>query len=163
MMGGLSAAAQREWESFGRRWLSPLVAILLRSVLDPALAFDLGTEALAATCLTECDAPPAGAAGFAELVQLAERILAVAADRHCVPGLERRRHGQLAPHRLTVEQQHEVMRLAEQHLELPEAARAAAEAFARTAPPPVRLRQIRPSGLVESEPLPDHERRPHGA
>ena len=54
------------------------------------------------------------------------------------------------------------MALAEEPIELPITAAAAADALARMAPPPHVLAGLRLSGLVEAEPLPDHERDPHG-
>jgi hypothetical protein len=54
------------------------------------------------------------------------------------------------------------MALAEEHIELPASARAAADALARTAPPPHVMTELRLSGLIEAEPLTDHERDRHG-
>jgi hypothetical protein len=64
--------------------------------------------------------------------------------------------------RLSVAQQRQITALAEEHIELPVSARNAADALARMAPPPHVLAELRLSGLVEADPLPDHERDPHG-
>ena len=160
-MGELSAETKANWESFGRRWLSMLVAILLRTVHDPALALDLATETLAAAG-TRWEEPPAGERGLVDVIGLAAGILARAVERRRVPATERRRYG-LAPYRLTVDQQRELVALSEHPLDLPAEARQAAEALARGAPPPSALRELRRSDLVEADPLPDHERSPDGA
>lgn len=67
----------------------------------------------------------------------------------------------MAPHMLTLADQQEIARFAEAHLELSPAAREAAEALARTAPPRHLLRKIRLSGLLDAQALPDHERDRH--
>jgi hypothetical protein len=160
-MGGLSAETDANWESFGVRWLSTLVAIVLRTVRDPAVALDLATETLAAA-RTLWDDPSAGERGLVDVIGLAARILARAVERGRVPATERRRYG-LAPYRLTLDQQRELVALSEHPLDLAAEPRQAAEALARSAPPPSALRELRCSDLVEADPLPDHERRPDGA
>jgi len=162
MMGESSAESDEGWTILGRRWLSSLVAIFLRTTRDPALAFDLATETLAAA-RTEWDEPRDSDDSMIVLLQLGEHVLAVAAEHQRVPALERRRHRQATRLHLTVEQQQAVMRLAEENLDLPAAVRAAADAFARSAPPPTAIGQIRLSGLVEAEPLRGHARWPHDA
>jgi hypothetical protein len=162
MMGESSAESHEGWTILGRRWLASLVAIFLRTTRDPALAFDLATETLA-TARTERDEPPDRDDGIIALLQLGAQVLAVAAEHQTVPAVERRRHRQATPLHLTVAEQQAVMRLAEENLDLPPIAQAAADAFARSAPPPTAIRQIRLSGLVEAEPLPDHARWPHDA
>lgn len=156
MVGGLSPAAESEWEHFGRRWLPTLVAIIVRTVHDAALAFDISTETLAAAS-TEWARPIVGDDGLVELLALAARTLDVAADRQSVPALERRRHRRSQPHRLTIDEQQAALRLAEAPLDLPPAAQAAVESFAQQAPPPWAVRRIRLSGLVEAEPLPHND------
>ena len=159
-MGELSAETPASWDSFGRRWLSTLVAIVLRTVHDPALALDLTTETLAAAG-TRWDEPVAGERGLVDVIGLAADLLGRAVERRRVPATERRRHG-LAPYRLTVEQQRELVALSEHPLDLPAEVREAAEALARGAPPPAALRELRRSDLVEADPLPDHEWSPDG-
>jgi hypothetical protein len=138
------------------------VAIFLRSTGSSALAFDLATETLAAA-RTELEDPVEGDDGIVALLKLGAQVFAAAAERQSVPALERRRHGQSTPLSLTVEDQQEVMRLAEAKLDLSPAAQAAAEALARSAPIPTSLRQIRLSGLIEAEPLAHHDRTTHDA
>lgn len=161
-MGESPSDPDRAWENLGSRWLGPLLALLIRTVHDAALAFDLATEALA-TARTEWDEPNAGEEALVALLGLGARILAAAAERGTVPAVERRRrHHHDAPHHLTIEKQRELARLVEQHLDLSPAAGAAADALARTAPSPPAIRAIRLSGLVDPEPLPAHEHGRHG-
>jgi hypothetical protein len=161
-VGEVSAEARGDWADFGRRWLASVVAIFLRTVRDPALAFDLATETFA-TARTEWAHLASGDSGIVQLLDLAVQVLAAAAERQTAPAIERRRHHQSTPLHLTVEQQQAVMRLADENFDLPPAGQAAADAFARSAPPPTAIRQIRLSGLVEAEALPDHARWPHDA
>lgn len=143
------------YQAFVAQWLAPLVAVLLRAVRDPALAYDLATETLAAGRL-RWESAPSGDAGVEWVLHLAAQMLEIAVQRGRVPTSERRRGQQPRPHRLTVAEQREIMALAEQHVELPPAARDAADALARTAPPPHVLVQLGRSDLVEAEPLRDH-------
>ena len=143
------------YETFVSRWLAPLVAVLLRAVRDAALAYDLATETLAAAHL-RWESAPSGEAGVEWLLRLAAEVLDIAVERERVPATERRRGQQPRPRRLTVGEQQEIMALAEQHIELPSAARDAADALARMAPPPHALAQLDLSDLVEAEPLRDH-------
>lgn len=156
MMGELSPNTEADWESFGRRWLTPLVAILVRTVHEPALAFDVCTETLAAA-RTEWPHPIGGDDALAELLALAARILDAARARESIPALERRRHHRAQPLRLTIDEQRATMKLADAHLDLSPATQAAAEALARDAPPPWAIRNIRLSGLVDADSLPNHE------
>ena len=161
MMGELSAETEANWESFGRRWLSALVAILLRTVHDPAVALDLSSETLAAAA-TRWDEPRMGEPGFLDVIGLAANLLAGAVDRGRVPTTERRRR-KVAPYRLTVAQQRELIALSEHPLELSADVREAVEALARSAPPPYALRELQCSNLIEVDPLPDRERSADGA
>lgn len=142
------------YETFVSKWLAPLVAVLLRAVRDPALAYDLATETLAAAHL-RWEFAPSGDAGVEWVLGLAGQMLDTAVDRGRVPTTERRRGEQPRPRRLTVAEQQEIMALAEQHIELPPAAQGAADALARSAPPPHVLAQLGRSDLVEAEPLVD--------
>jgi hypothetical protein len=153
-MGEVSADRRQDWDEFARLHASPLLLILLRIVHEPALAFDLATETLAAI-QTECDAPPHADQALADLIDCASRQLSRAAATGRVPTVERHRRQEINPHRLTAAQQHELARLAERHLDLPENVRSAADALARSAPPHTVLKQIALSGLVEAERLPD--------
>jgi len=159
-MGEVSADAQEGWESFGRRWMSPLVMIFLRCVRDSALAYDLATETLAAA-RTAWIQPPAGDEGGVGLLQLGARTLTDAAARERVSAVERRRYGNVSAYRLTVEEQRGIARLADAHVELASAVREAADELARTAPSPWSVQQIRLSRLIDAEPLPDDDRSRH--
>ncbi len=160
IMGVAPREAQEGWESFGRRWMSPLVMIFLRCVRDAALAYDLATETLAAA-RTAWTQPPAGDGGGVGLLHLGARTLTDAAARERVSAVERRRYGNVSPHRLTVEEQRGIARLADAHVELGSAVREAADELARSAPAPWSVQQIRLSGLIDAEPLPDRDRDHH--
>ena len=145
---------EADYEAFVSDWLAPLVAVFLRAVRDAALAYDLATETLAAARL-EWQAAPPGEAGVEWVLRLGASVLDATVDRGRVPATERRRGGQPVPRRLTVAEQREITALAEQHIELPDTACDAADALARMAPPPHVLARLRPSDLVETEPLPE--------
>jgi hypothetical protein len=159
---------QAGYETFVSRWLAPLVAVFLRAVRDAALAYDLATETLAAAHL-QWESAPSGEGSVEWVVRLGARVLETAVERGRVPTTERRRGQEPKSRRLTVVEQQEIMALAEQHIELPAAARAAADALARTAPPPHALARLGRSDLVEAEPLRDlptmvdPETRPHSS
>ena len=159
-MGELSDKSVRALEMIAARCFTPLVAVLLRSVRDAPLAYDLATETLA-TARLHLDAAPDHDETLAWLLGLAVGVLDAAVQRGSVPSIERLRGRQPRVQRLTIEQQREIAALAETHTELPESARAIADALARNAPPWHVLRGLRPSGLVEADPLPDHEHRSH--
>jgi hypothetical protein len=149
-------------EMIAARWFTSLVAVLLRSVRDALLAYDLATETLA-TARLHLDAAPDHDETLAWLLQFAVGVLDAAVERGCVPSIERLRGRQPSVQRLTIEQQQEITALAESHVDLPASARAITDALARNAPPWHVLRGLRPSGLVEAEPLPDHEHKGHGS
>ncbi len=150
------------FEPFAGRWLAPLVAVFLRSVRHPALAYDLATETLAAAWL-RWDIAPSGDEAVEWLLRLAAHVLDATVERKRVPSVERRRRHRPTSRRLGVAEQQQITALAEEHIELPVAARDAADALARMAPPPHVLAELRLSGLVEADPLPDHERDRHGS
>ena len=58
-MGAVSDHAGRDYQLFASNWFVPLVAVFLRSVLEPALAYDLATETIAAARL-QWDSAPVG-------------------------------------------------------------------------------------------------------
>lgn len=145
---------QSDYEAFVARWLAPLVAVFLRAVRDAALAYDLATETLAAARLRWDVAPP-GDEAVEWFLGLGTDVLDTAMQRGRVPATERRRGRHATPRWLTVVEQQEIMALAEQHLELPDTARDAADALARMAPPPHVLAELRRSDLVQAEPLSD--------
>jgi hypothetical protein len=142
------------FEELARRWLGTLMAAMLRAVHDPVLAHDLSTEVVAAARY-EWVSLPTDDEALDEFLQIGVRVLADAATTGRVPAVERRRYREPASHRLTAVEQHEIVKLAEQVLDLPLAARATADALTRTAPPPHAIRNLQPSGLVDVEPLAD--------
>lgn len=151
-----------DYEVFVGRWVTQLVAVFLRAVRDPALAYDLTTETLAAAHL-QWEFAPADDDAVAWVLQLAADVLGETMRSGRVPLTERRRRHQPNTRRLSVTEQQEIMALAEERLELPTAARDAADALARMAPPPHALSGLRLSRLVQAEPLPDREKNPYGS
>ncbi len=143
---------ENDYEAFVSRWLAPLVAVFLRAIREPALAYDLATETLAAARL-QWDRVPPGDAAIDPVLAVGMQVLDEAVDRGRVPTTERRRGEQPPPRRLTVAEQQEIAALAEDHIELPQSARDAADALARMAPPPHVLAGLRLSDLVQAEPL----------
>jgi hypothetical protein len=150
------------FEPFAERWFACLVAVLLRSIRHPALAYDLATETLASARL-QWDAAPSGDEAVEWLLRLAAHVLDTTVERRRVPSVERRRGQPPTSRRLSVAEQRQITALAEAHIELPVSAGDAADALARMAPPPHVLTELRMSGLVDADPLPDHEREPHGS
>jgi hypothetical protein len=146
---------------FATRWLAETVAVFLRAVRDPALAYDLATETLAAARLRWSSAPD-GHERVAWLLELGADVLAAAVKRGRVPSIERRREHQPSRRTLTVAEQHELMSLAEARLELPQGAQDTADALARNTPPMHVLRELRRSDLVDAESLPDRALDRHG-
>ncbi|MGI9099007.1 MAG: hypothetical protein ACR2H2_11055 [Solirubrobacteraceae bacterium] len=159
-MAELSDQPTSDFQLFATRWLAEIVAVFLRAVREPALAYDLATESLAAARLRWRSAPD-GPERVAWLLELGAAVLATAVQRGRVPSTERWREQQPAGRTLTVAEQHELMALADARLELPAGAQAAADALARTAPPMHVLRELRRSDLVDAEPLPSARER-HG-
>jgi hypothetical protein len=97
------------------------------------------------------------------LLRLAAHVLDATVERKRVPSVERGRGHRPTSRRLSVAEQRRITALAEEHIELTASARDAANALARMSPPPHVLTELRLSGLVEADPLPDHERHPHGS
>jgi hypothetical protein len=154
-MGELSDQRQTgDYEAFVALWLAPIIAVFLRALGDPVLAYDLATETLAEARLQWEFAPPDDA-GVRWVLRLGANVLDAAVQRGRVPATERRRGQHPPPRRLTVAEQREISALAEEHIELPAAARDAADALARMAPPPHVIAGLRSSDLVQAEPLPD--------
>ncbi len=130
------------------------MALLTRTLRDPALAYDVAAEAFARARL-EWSAAPEDDEAVAWLVELGAGEIEAAAQHGAVRSIERRRGGRTAIRRLTVARQQEITALAEQLIELPAAASDAASALARTAPAPSVLAGLRLSDLVQAAPLPD--------
>jgi DNA-directed RNA polymerase specialized sigma24 family protein len=162
-MGELSAQDPEptRFDSFASRWFEALLAGFLRRTRSPGLAYDLATETLAAAHL-QWQSAPDGDEAAAWLLRIGASVLDATVTRGRVPSTERRRIHQSLARELSVAEQREIAALAEHHIELPAGARDAADTLARMAPPPHILRKLRLSGLVQTAPLPDHERTPNG-
>ncbi len=152
-MGGVPDRPDRGYGAFASRWLTPVVAVFLRATRDPALAYDLATETLAAARI-EWESSPGGEEAVAWVLNLGFDVLAAAVERRRVPSTERRRANDPPPHQLTAAEQQEIMALAEAHIDLPDTARAVSDTLARMAPPRHVLEDLRLSGLVQRERAP---------
>jgi hypothetical protein len=149
----LDPSHDASFEELARRWSSGLIATIVRAVHDPVLAYDVSTEVVAAARY-RWTVIPSEEKVLADLLEIAVSVLSDAAATGRVPAVERRRHREPPSQRLTVADQREIAALAEHVLELPPAAREAAEALVRTAPAPHAIRNLKRSGLVDAEPLP---------
>jgi hypothetical protein len=161
-VGELSAGEHKDLEAFARRWLVVVVVLLVRVVREPALAYDLATEAVASARL-RWESAPEGDDRAGWLLGISAEILDAAVEHGRVPSTERRRGRQVEPYRLSARDQQEIMRLADALVELPASASEGAAAIARSAPAPHRLRELRLSGLVEAEPLGERVTDRHGS
>lgn len=155
--------AHEGWDEFARHHAALLVAVLLRVVGDPGVAFDLAVETLATLRRRWSERPAEDEQLLVWALECSRALLAVAVARGVVPSVERTRDQRPEHRTLSVAEQHQIARLAEQPLDLPPRAQDVVDALARDAPPPQPLRALRCSPLVDAEPLPDHARETYGA
>lgn len=142
------------YAQFVARWASTVMALLLRVLRDPLLAYDVTAETLAIARL-DWNQAPEGDEALAWLIEIGVRVIEAAAQRGIVPSAERRRGGQTSMRPLGVCDQREIIALSEAVIELPASASEAAAALARAAPPPSLLADLRSSDLVEAVPMPN--------
>jgi hypothetical protein len=152
------------------RWSGPLIVLLQRAVRRPDIAYDVAAEAFcrARQEYQRGETPPIAADladdsaghGVAWLIAITAAVLGEAATTGVVPSLARRRVGGAEVRRLTRANQSELIALTEQVIVFPDAARAAAAALARDAPPPSLIAQLRVSDLIDAESIGEevHER-----
>jgi hypothetical protein len=132
------------------RSFATVVAVMVRAVRDPALAFDLATELLAVAAF-RWDRYSAESR-MAWVLAFGPALVARALGGDRVPCDERlRNRPQLEPRTLTVEHLEWLRCLVDEPLDLdPEARRVAAQ-LEREAPPPGRLRRVALSPLIRLE------------
>jgi hypothetical protein len=155
--------AHEGWDEFARQRAALLVAVLLRVVGDPGVAFDLAVETLATLRRRWSESPAGDEQLLVWALECSRALLAVAVARGVVPSVERTRDQRPEHRTLSVAEQHEIAHLAEQPLDLPPRAQDVVDALARDAPPPQQLRALRCSPLVDAEPLREHARETDGA
>jgi hypothetical protein len=155
--------AHEGWSEFARHHVPLLVAVLLRVVGNPAIAFDLAAETLATLRRDWSESPADDEQRLIWAFESSRALLAVAVARGVVPSVERCRDRRPDHHTLSIVEQQQIARLAEQRLELPTRVQDMVDALARNAPSPPQLRALRCSPLVDAEALPDHERETDGA
>jgi hypothetical protein len=154
---------QAGWNEFAGHHVPLLVAVLLRVVGRPEIAFDLAAETLATLRRRWSESPGDDEQRLIWAFESSHALLGVAVARGVVPSVERCRDRRPDHETLSIAAQQQIARLAEQRLELPTRVQDMIDALARDAPPPGQLRALRCSPLVHAEPLPDHERETGGA
>ena len=147
--------AHEGWDDFARQHVALLVTGLLRVVGNPVIAFDLAVETLATLRWRWSESPAGNEQRLIWAFETSHALLAVAVARGVVPSVERTRDHQRT---LSIAEQQQITRLAEQRLDLPSRVQEVVDALARDAPPPQQLRALRCSPLVDAEPLPINER-----
>jgi hypothetical protein len=155
--------AHEDWDGFARQHAALLVAVLLRVVGSPGIAFDVAVETLATLRRRWAESPPEDEQRLIWALECSRAVLVVAVARGVVPSVERTRDQRPEHRTLTIAEQHQIACLAEQPLDLPSRVQDVVDAMARGAPAPQRLRALRCSTLVDAESLPDREREPDGA
>jgi hypothetical protein len=143
-------------DAWTRRNFAPVVAVVIRAVRDPALAFDLATELMAVAAL-HWDRYPAVGSRMAWVLGFAPALVTRALDGDRVPRDERMRNRpRLEPRTLTDEYREWLRRLVDEPLDLDPEARRAAARLEREAPPPDRIRRVALSPLIRLEGAREH-------
>jgi hypothetical protein len=155
--------AQADWDDFARQHLALLVAVLLRIVSGPSVAFDLALETLATLRRRWSECPADDEDRLIWAFDTSQALIATAVARGVVPSVERTRDQHPDHKVLSVTEQRQIIALSEQRLDLPPRVRDVVDAMARDAPAPRQLRALRCSPLVGAEPLPDPARETDGA
>ena len=162
-MSAIGDVAQAGWDDFARRRLALLVAVLLRIVGDPAIAFDLALETLATLRRRWSESPVDDEDRLIWAFETGQALIATAVARGVVPSVERNRDQRADRRILSIAEQRQIIGLAEQRLDLPPRAHDVVDAMARSAPTPRQLRALGCSSLVGTEPLPERDRETDGA
>ncbi len=154
---------QEGWDEFAHQRLSLLVAVLLRVVASPPVAFDLAVETLATLRRRWSESPVDDEDRLIWAFEASQALIATAVARGVVPSVERTRDQRPDRRILSVAEQRQIIGLSEQRLDLPPRVQDVVDAIARDAPAPGQLRALRCSPLVGAEPLPDRDRETDGA
>lgn len=126
--------------------MSTLVVAMVRAVRDPALAWDLAAEAMAAATLAWETFP--GGSRMAWITEHGRRVLGEASRTGRVPSTERVRNGRPRARTLALDEQRMLRELALEPLELDERASVEVERLAREAPAPGVLSELALSSLT---------------
>lgn len=154
--------AHEGWDEFARQHVALVVAVLLRVVGNPAIAFDLAVETLATLRRRWSERPAEEEQRLIWAFESSHALLAVAVARGVVPSIERTRDQHSEHRTLSIAEQQQIISLSEQRLDLPPRVQDVVDALARNAPPPRQLSSLRCSPLVDVEPLPHLAREPDG-
>lgn len=126
--------------------LATVIAVFVRAVRDPALAWDLAAETMASAALAW--GTFAAGSRLAWVLEHGRRVLRDTASAGRVPCVERTRNNVAAPRTLTVEEQAQVRELGDLPLQLDEDARLVVARLERDAPPPQLLHDLGLSPLT---------------
>lgn len=151
-MEGSALAADTEGSGeWAARNLPLVLAVMMRVVRNPELAFDLGTEALAEAAL-QWDRHRGEQSRMAWVLERVPALLERAIADSRVPCVERlRNRPRLSGRALTREEVAWLSGLVDQQLELDSEARHVAERVAREAPTALQWRRVALSPLVSLE------------
>jgi hypothetical protein len=149
----------RHRDDWRERNLSTLVLVFVRAVRDPALAWDLAAETMAAATLAWTTFP--GGSRMAWVLEHGRRVLRDAQDTGRVSSQERTRNRAAATKTLTSDEQRALLEGACEPLDLDPEASAMVDALARGAPAPGVLLEIGLSPLTIRGPArtrsPEHD------
>jgi hypothetical protein len=133
-------------DDWRERNLSTLVLALVRALRDPALAWDVATEAMAASTLVWATFP--GGSRMAWVLEHGHRIVREAQASGRVSSQARERNGAAVAKTLSTGEQQGLRELAGEPLHVDPDASATVDALARDAPPPNVLLDIALSRLT---------------
>lgn len=162
-MSASGDVAHEDWDDFARQHLALLVAVLLRIVSGPAVAFDLALETLATLRRRWSERPADDEDRLIWAFDTGQALITTAVARGVVPSVERTRDQRPDHKVLSIAERRQIIRLSEQRLDLQPRVQDVVDAMARNAPSPRQLGALRRSPLVGAEPLPDGERATDGA
>jgi len=144
-------------DAWRKEHLPTVILVFVRAVRDPALAWDLAAETMAAAARSWDTS--SGGSRLEWVLDLGRRVLVDAADAGRVPSLERTRNNAAAGHALTAAEQAQLRTLAEAPLLLDGPAREALARLERESPPPQILAEIALSPLTRRREAAVEERR----
>lgn len=138
--------SERDRDSWRKRNMSALVLAFVRAVRDPALAWDLAAETMAAAALAWPTFP--GGSRMAWVIEHGRQVLRDAQEAGRVPSQERTRNHAAVTKTLGSDEQDALRSLAAEPLDLDPEALSVVAALARDAPAPGVLLDIALSPLT---------------
>lgn len=154
-------AAERDRSDWREHNIATLILALVRVLKDPALAWDVGAEAMASAALAWGTFP--GGSRMAWVLEHGRRVLEEAQASGRVPAQARARNGTSAAKTLSGREQLSLRALASDPLGLDSDAAAVVDRLAREGPPPHVLLEIALSSLtIRGVSAPTHPARADG-